>query len=704
MRGFAAACAIAALAAASSAASAQEDLPGRVGRVANLAGELFIAPQDRPDAWAPAALNYPVASGDNLWVGNDGRAEVDVGGTQLRLAGDTNIHVSRLDEREFALFVAQGRASIRVRVLEGGETARVDTPNAQVTITRPGLYRIDVSPDREHTHVVVREGEIEIQTANALQQVLPGQSADVDGPSPQYAAVQNGIGIDGFDSWVADRDRYYRVAATSYVSPQMVGAADLSQYGSWTQNQEYGAVWYPNDVSADWAPYRNGYWVDVGTWGPTWVDYAPWGYAPFHYGRWAYINGRWGWCPGSYVARPLWAPALVAWTGGAGWGVSVSVGGPVYGWVPLAWGEPYRPWWGRCSYGCWDRYNKPYAVNVAVWRPNGPPPSSYRNWNAPNGVTAVRGSSLYARQPVRQNMVRVSRDQVAAAPVLSSAPQVRESRASFQRPAGAPPPASSFQRADARPAPQSPGGAVTRDSRASPPGSTTRDSRASPAPTQVYQAPASRNISPATRAPSQATPSSPPVQRDDRRSQPVQAPSYAQPPSSRAAQSQVQPSQPPSSRAAQPQAQPSPPPSSRAAQPQVQPSPPPSSRAAQPQAQPSPQPSSRAAQPPPQGQMMRSPQPVQAQPQVQSPPPMRAQPPQMQPSPARAQPPMQPAPQVQPQMRQSRPAPVPQAAPPSPPQNAAPAARSAPNPGSPNQRGGSQGQDGGGGGNMQRTR
>ena len=108
--------------------------------------------------------------------------------------------MSRLDDREFALFVAQGRASIRVRVLEGGETARIDTPNAQVTITRPGLYRIDVTPDREHTHVVVREGEVEIQTASALQQVLPGQSADVDGPTPQYATVQNGIGIDGFDA------------------------------------------------------------------------------------------------------------------------------------------------------------------------------------------------------------------------------------------------------------------------------------------------------------------------------------------------------------------------------------------------------------------------------------------------------------------------------------------------------------------------
>ena len=551
---FAAACAVVALAAASPVAFAQEDLPGRVGRVANVAGELFIAPQDQPDAWATAGLNYPVAGGDNLWVGHDGRAEIDVGGTQLRLAGDSNLHVSRLDDRQFSLFVAQGRVSIRVRVLEGGELALVDTPNAQVTITRPGLYRVDVSPDREHTRVVVREGEVNIQTAGALQQVLPGQSADIDGANPQYASVQNGIGIDGFDAWIADRDRYYRVSsAGNYVSPQMVGAADLAQYGSWTQNQEYGAVWYPNDVPADWAPYRNGYWVDVGSWGPTWVDYAPWGYAPFHYGRWAYINGRWGWCPGRYVARPLWAPALVAWTGGSGWGVSVSAGGPVYGWVPLAWGEPYRPWWGRCSYGCWDRYNRPYAVNVNVWRPNSPPPSTYRNWNAPNAVTAVRGSTFYARQPVQQNLVRVSRDQVATAPVLSSAPPVRSegmNRIQNQRPASAPPPASSFQQTYARPAPPPQSGNMTRVP------STTM---------QPYQG--------STRTPTQATPSQPPMQRDDNR----RSPSYGQPapptqaysqPPSRGAQPQMQPQQQPQgqmSRSPQPVPQAAPPPQPRQA-------------------------------------------------------------------------------------------------------------------------------------------
>jgi len=426
-------------------AQQQDDLPGRVGRVADLGGELFLAPEDRPDDWATIGLNYPITNGDNLWARNDGRAEIDFGGGQLRLAGGANLHISRLDDRQFALFVAQGRASVRVRVLEPSEIARVDTPNAQIAIVRPGLYRVDVSEDRQHTHVAVREGEVNVATGGGVQQVLPGQSADIDGLDAQYATVQNGIGTDGFDTWVASRDHYYESARANagYVSPQMVGAADLAQYGTWSQMPDYGPVWYPNDVPVDWAPYRNGYWVDVGGWGPTWVDYAPWGYAPFHYGRWAYVRGRWGWCPGVYVARPRWAPAFVAWTGGAGW--AVSVGGPVYGWVPLAWGEPFRPWWGHCSYGCWERYNRPYSVNVAVWRPNSPAPTHYRNWDAPNGVTAVSRTAFVSRQPVQQNLVHVPRETVARAPFQSAPPPARIESARAQRPVSAPPAAQAFQ-------------------------------------------------------------------------------------------------------------------------------------------------------------------------------------------------------------------------------------------------------------------
>ena len=403
-------------------AGVDDEAPARVGRVADLGGDVYHAPQDRATDWSVIGVNYPIATGDNLWVAEGGRAEIDMGAGQIRLGGATNLHVARLDDRTVTFFVAQGRVVLRLRVLDPGEVARIDTPNTQVVVTRPGLYRIDVSDDRMRTSLVVREGEATLPAPGGMQQVLPGQTASVEGLDNPRIEVRIGMAIDGFDAWSAERDRRYeRSRSATYVSRQMVGYADLDEYGRWEDDRNYGAVWYPTLVDAGWAPYRDGYWTWVGAYGWTWVDYAPWGYAPFHYGRWVYNGGRWGWCPGAYVARPYWAPAMVGWVGGAGWGLSLTYGAPVYGWVPLAWGEPYRPWWGGCGYRCWTHYNRPYAVRVDE-RTHNVPPGHYVNANRPGGLTAVPSATFTGQKPVRSNLVPVNARDAGATPVLATAP------------------------------------------------------------------------------------------------------------------------------------------------------------------------------------------------------------------------------------------------------------------------------------------
>jgi hypothetical protein len=404
-------------------AADDDDLPARVGRVADVGGALYLAPEDRASEWAEIGLNYPVTGGDNLWVSGEGRAEVDVGAGQFRLAGNTNVHVSRIDDHDVSIFIAQGRMIFSLRYLEPGDTARIDTPNTQIGLLRPGLYRVDVSDDRLETTLVVREGEASAAVSGGAQQVLPGQTATLFGDRDVQADVRNGTGLDGFDTWSADRDRYYRRGrSATYVSPQMVGAADLDAYGTWQTEGEYGAVWFPTSVAVGWAPYRYGRWTTLPGWGLTWVDDAPWGYAPFHYGRWVFVGGRgWGWCPGRYVARPTWAPALVAWYGGGG--IAVGGYGPVYGWVPLGWREPYVPAWRNCSNRCWSGYNRPYAVNVAE-RPR-QPPTYYANAQVPGAITAVPGAAFAAGKPVAPNRVSLPNAQMAGVPPLAAPPQIK---------------------------------------------------------------------------------------------------------------------------------------------------------------------------------------------------------------------------------------------------------------------------------------
>jgi uncharacterized protein DUF6600 len=427
-------------------AQAVDDAPTRVGRVAGVQGTLYHTPAAGVQEWLPAGLNEPVAQGDDLWVDDDSRAEVDYGGGQFRIEGRTNLHVSRLDEGQLALFVASGHLIVRVRYLDAGDTVRIDTPSSQIGLARPGLYRVDVEANPAQTRLVVREGLAEVATANGSEAVYPGEVAMLEGTSDVAADIQPGGGLDAFDTWSAERDRVYEGRPYQYVSPEMVGSYDLDTYGTWQTYPDYGAVWFPT-VDPEWAPYRFGHWTWLRDYGYAWVDNAPWGYAPFHYGRWAYLDGRWGWCPGAYVRRPAWSPALVVWYGGASWNYTAGNGAPVFGWVPLGWGEAYVPWWRGCSARCYTRYNRPYGIDVA--RRVAEPPSRPVNWRAPGGVTAVPAGTLATGRPVAINRVPIATNRPVAPPPLSAPPTVAPvvARPGTVRPGGAvPPPAGVFAR------------------------------------------------------------------------------------------------------------------------------------------------------------------------------------------------------------------------------------------------------------------
>jgi hypothetical protein len=226
-------------------------------------------------------------------------------------------------------------------------------------------------------------------------------------------------------------ERDERRAQAGHVSPEMTGAEDLDRWGHWDRHPDYGAIWYPSTVAVGWAPYRYGRWVWVRPWGWTWVDDARWGFAPFHYGRWVYWRNRWCWAPGTYVHRPVYAPAMVAWVGGPHFSVSVNVGGPTVGWVPLAPREVYVPYY-RVSPVYIDRVN----VNPRFTTPGQHPPPArhhpqtiptgpiaYTNQGVPGAVTVVPRDVLVRREPVARAVVQVP--EVHRAPITAVAPPPR---------------------------------------------------------------------------------------------------------------------------------------------------------------------------------------------------------------------------------------------------------------------------------------
>ena len=205
---------------------------------------------------------------------------------------------------------------MRVRAVDPEDTLEIDTPAGAVSLLQPGLYRLDVNEAGDSTIITVRQGEADMANGTTDVMVTRSQSAIVSLDSAQ-PDVKPAVRIDEFEDWCLARDRRTdNVQATRYVSAATIGYEDLDANGSWQTVPQYGAVWVPR-VRGEWAPYRFGRWAWVEPWGWTWIDEEPWGFAPFHYGRWAFLPSRgWAWVPGAVVARPVYAPALVAFVGG----------------------------------------------------------------------------------------------------------------------------------------------------------------------------------------------------------------------------------------------------------------------------------------------------------------------------------------------------------------------------------------------------
>ena len=94
----------------------------------------------------------------------------------------------------------------------------------------------------------------------------------------------------------------------------------LSPYGQWIDNSDYGYVWIP-DAGSDFVPYStDGHWI-LTDYGWTWASDYSWGWAAFHYGRWDF-NDSFGWF---WIPDNEWGPAWVNWRQADGY----------YGWSPM---------------------------------------------------------------------------------------------------------------------------------------------------------------------------------------------------------------------------------------------------------------------------------------------------------------------------------------------------------------------------------
>lgn len=334
------------------------DPSARVARLNDVRGELSYSPAGE-DQWLSAVRNRPLIRGDRLWADKDTQAEIQIGGSMLRLGSETAIELLDIDDQVAQIQLSQGSVIVSVRQMYDRELIEVATPVLAFTIREAGRYRIDVDPYDDATTVSVWDGGGVAFGDGDSRWVEEGETIKFFSDDLRDFARYRLPRQDQFDRYSDGRDRILdRSPTLRYVGYDVVGYSDLDQYGSWQSASSYGNVWFPTRVARGWAPYSDGHWVWQDPWGWTWVDNAPWGFAPSHYGRWVFVSNRWGWLPGPRTSRAVYAPALVAFVGGNNWSVSLSFGdrSPV-GWFPLGPRDVYVPSY-RASRGYFGRVNQ----------------------------------------------------------------------------------------------------------------------------------------------------------------------------------------------------------------------------------------------------------------------------------------------------------------------------------------------------------
>ncbi len=289
------------------------------------------------DEWIGVVRNRPLTSGDRIATDNGARAEITLGSTTLRLDGATELEIVQLDDARYVVQLQGGSVAARLRNAQSLAEFELVTDEGRFRGQAVGRYRFDRSP--ETSELTVLAGQAVFEDGNSALPLQTGQHAqfwlDASGAA-QYAWSSRCATPS--PPWNDERDRAEDrvVAGVRYVSPEMTGAEDLDRYGRWEQAPEYGPVWYPQacrPAGRRTAPVIG---PSCGRGAGPGSTTRPGASRHSTTGAGSTTAIAWCWAPGTYVARPVYAPALVAWLGGGRGGISVSVGGPPVGWFPLA--------------------------------------------------------------------------------------------------------------------------------------------------------------------------------------------------------------------------------------------------------------------------------------------------------------------------------------------------------------------------------
>jgi ferric-dicitrate binding protein FerR (iron transport regulator) len=190
--------------------------PERVAILQYMSGEVSVAPS-ATNQWTAARLNQPLTPSEYVWTATNSRAEFNVGDGFIRMNSEASLTFVALNPSNVQISVNQGEVSLTVFRLPPGEIYEIDTPNATLTVTKTGVYRVEVKPAEEKTLVTTRKGSVVATGRGPAVTIGSGQQVTFLGDNSLQHTAEKAPPPDGFEDWASVRDKRLGVTRPPFV-------------------------------------------------------------------------------------------------------------------------------------------------------------------------------------------------------------------------------------------------------------------------------------------------------------------------------------------------------------------------------------------------------------------------------------------------------------------------------------------------------
>jgi FecR-like protein len=267
-----------------------------------------------------AVVNLPVAPGDQIITGDDGRCEIQFdNGTIIRLDKNTRLRVTTIMAptlttkwKVTTLHLMRGQLYSMIQSYNR-EMFQIITPNAAFDLKKRSASTIRIN-DNGNTFIYVDKGKMDVMFGidiNSVKtDVIKSKIACTISSDHKISRTEETKDLEfvGWNEYVNRnfKDLHYGLSKVpKKIYRQNKGLVYWAErwsnlFGEWVYDGIFGYVWKPADEIFAFSkrPFFHANYVRVNG-ELILVPSQPWGWAPAHMGTWVWMKWGWTWVPGS---------------------------------------------------------------------------------------------------------------------------------------------------------------------------------------------------------------------------------------------------------------------------------------------------------------------------------------------------------------------------------------------------------------------